>query len=145
MSKALQEAKKAYYQREVPVGAVIVYKDKIISYGHNRREESNNALAHAELIAIDKACKYFNSWRLIDCELYVTLEPCPMCAGAIINSRITRLIYGAKDYKSGSCGSVFDIFSLSFNHKPKVSSGLLECESVELLQLFFKEIRKSKI
>lgn len=141
MKLALNEAKKAYEMKEVPVGAVIVYEDKVIASGFNMREIKNSALAHAEMIAINKACEYLKSWRLTGCNLYVTLEPCPMCAGAIINSRITRVIYGAKDFKAGSLGSVFDIFSFKFNHKPEILSGVLERESASLLQNFFRQVR----
>lgn len=145
MELALIEAKKAYQMKEVPVGAVIVYEDKVISSGFNMRETKNSALAHAEMIAINNACEYLKSWRLTGCNLYVTLEPCPMCAGAIINSRITRIIYGAKDFKAGSLGSVFDIFSFKFNHRPTVLSGVLEKESANLLQNFFHQIREGNI
>ncbi len=144
MQKALDEAKKAYKLQEVPVGAVIVYNNEVISAGFNMREVNNNATHHAEILAIDRACKYLKSWRLIDCCLYVTLEPCPMCAGAIINSRIKRVVYAAKDYKAGSCGSVFNMFDLPFNHKPELVAGVLEAEAVTLLKSFFKTIRDNK-
>ena len=142
MKEAIKEAQKAAEELEVPVGAVVVYKNKIISRGRNRRENSQNALLHAEIEAINNACKKLNSWRLIDCKLYVTLEPCPMCAGAIINSRISEIIYGASDPKAGSCGSVINLFSLPYNHKPAVTSGILKDECREILSDFFKKLRK---
>ena len=142
MKEALKEAKKAAEELEVPVGAVIVHKDKIIARGRNRREISKNALFHAEIEAINNACKKLNSWRLIGCTLYVTLEPCPMCAGAIINSRISEIIYGANDPTAGSCGSVTDLFSLPYNHKPVVTGGILKDECAEILTNFFKNLRK---
>lgn len=142
MKEALKEAKKAAEELEVPVGAVIVHKDKIIARGRNRRETSKNALFHAEIEAINDACKKLNSWRLINCALYVTLEPCPMCAGAIINSRISEVIYGASDPKAGSCDSVTDLFSLPYNHKPIVTSGVLKDECAKILTEFFKNLRK---
>ena len=142
MKEALKEAKKAAEESEVPVGAVIVHKDKIIARGRNRRETSKNALFHAEIEAINDACKKLNSWRLINCALYVTLEPCPMCAGAIINSRISEVIYGASDPKAGSCDSVTDLFSLPYNHKPIVTGGILKNECAKILTEFFKNLRK---
>lgn len=146
MKLALEEAKKAYKIDEVPVGAIIVYKDEVIASGYNQREIKNNSLAHAEILAINQACIYLNSWRLIDCEMYVTLEPCPMCAGAIINSRISKLIYSTQDLKSGSVHSILNMFDLPFNHKPEVISNVLADESSELLKDFFKKLRmKNKI
>ena len=142
MKEALKEAKKAAEKLEVPVGAVVVYKNEIIARGRNRREFSKNALFHAEIEAINNACKKLNSWRLIDCTLYVTLEPCPMCTGAIINSRISEVVYGAKDPKAGSCESVINLFSLPYNHKPKVTSGILKEECSGILSDFFKKLRK---
>ena len=142
MKEALKEAKKAAEKLEVPVGAVIVHKDKIIAKGRNRRETSKNALFHAEIEAINNACKKLNSWRLLDCTLYVTLEPCPMCAGAIINSRISEVVYGAIDPKAGSCGSVTDLFSLPYNHKPIITGGILKDECAKILTEFFKNLRK---
>ena len=142
MKEALKEAKKAAEELEVPVGAVVVYKNEIIARGRNRREFSKNALFHAEIEAINNACKKLNSWRLIDCTLYVTLEPCPMCTGAIINSRISEVVYGAKDPKAGSCESVINLFSLPYNHKPKVTSGILKEECSGILSDFFKKLRK---
>lgn len=144
MRIALELANKAQLEEEIPVGAVIVLNGEIISMGQNRRESTQNALKHAEIEAIESACKYLNSWRLTDCELYVTLEPCPMCAGAIINSRISRIIYGAYDSKAGSCGSVINLFDLPYNHKPSVSGGILRENCSSILSNFFKSLRKSK-
>lgn len=141
MKLALEEAKKAYKIDEVPVGAIIVYKDEVIASGYNQRETKNNSLAHAEILAINQACNYLDSWRLIDCEMYVTLEPCPMCAGAIINSRISKLIYATQDLKSGSVNSILNMFDLPFNHKPEVIADVLADESSELLKNFFKQLR----
>jgi len=115
-----------------------------VGSGYNKRETEQNALSHAELLAIDEACKTVGFWRLPDCDLYVTLEPCPMCAGGIINSRIATVYYGASDPKAGACGSVVDLFSFPFNHKPKVISGVLAEKSAELLREFFREVRRGK-
>jgi tRNA(adenine34) deaminase len=141
---ALLEAKKAANIGEVPVGAVIVFEDKIIAKGYNKRETKKNALLHAEIIAIDKACKKLGSWRLENCELYVTLEPCPMCGGAIINSRIKRVVFGAYDNKSGACGSVVNLFDLPFNHCPEIVGGILEKQASKILSDFFKQLRAKK-
>lgn len=142
MKEALKEAQKAAEELEVPVGAVVVYKNEIISRGRNHRESLQNALFHAEIEAINNACKKLNSWRLIDCALYVTLEPCPMCTGAIINARISEVFYGTDDPKAGSCGSIVNLFSLPYNHKPAVTSGILKDECKEILTDFFKKLRK---
>ena len=144
MNLALTEAKKAYDLNEVPVGAIIVYQDRVIGSGYNKREMTNNALTHAEIIAINEACNNLSSWRLVDCDIYITLEPCPMCAGAIINSRIKKIIYGASDFKSGSLGSVFNIFDFKFNHSCEIISGVLKTESERLLKSFFYNLRSSK-
>ncbi len=144
MRAALEEAEKAKNEKEVPVGAVIVHEGKIISTGRNRREALKNSVFHAEIEAIHRACKKLGRWRLSGCSLYVTLEPCPMCTGAIINSRISNLIYGANDPKAGSCGSVINLFDLPYNHKPQVTSGVLKEECSEILSSFFKELRKQK-
>ena len=144
MLAAYEMAKQAYDDREVPVGAVIVRENVIVAKGRNRREKAKNALLHAEIEAIDNACKALGGWRLWNCELYVTLEPCPMCAGAIINSRIRRVVFGASDAKAGSCGSVTDMFSLPYNHKPEVVSGILERECSELLTEFFTGLREKR-
>ena len=144
MQAALELAREAAKHGEVPVGAIVVKDGEIISRGQNRREKGGNALYHAEIEAIDKACKKIGSWRLWQCELYVTLEPCPMCSGAIINSRLKRVIYGASDPKGGCFGSVINFNNLSFNHKPEVVSGILADESAKLLSDFFKELRLDK-
>ena len=144
MKKALELAAAAAAEGEVPVGALIVKDGEIISTGRNRREKHSNALYHAEIEAIDKACKKLNRWRLFDCEIYVTLEPCPMCAGAIINSRLKRLIFGADDLKSGSCGSVLNLFNFPYNHKPEVIRGVLKEPCAEIVSDFFKNLRKNK-
>ena len=136
MEAALELAREAAAEGEVPVGAIIVRGSEIISTGRNRREESQNALTHAEIEAINGACKVVGSWRLIDCDMYVTLEPCPMCAGAVINSRIKRLFFGAYDPKAGCCGSVTDIFSMPFNHKPEIVGGIMEKECARELTDF---------
>ncbi len=144
MKAALKLAKKAAGKNEVPVGAVVVLDGKIVGKGRNRREGKKNALCHAELEAINKACKKLGGWRLHKCDLYVTLEPCPMCTGAIINSRIKTLYYGAKDPKAGSCDSVVNLFGLPYNHKPEVVQGILEDDCAEVLRSFFKELRKKR-
>lgn len=141
MKKALILAKLAAKEEEVPVGAVIVKDGKIIATGRNRREAKKNALYHAEIEAIDKACKVLGGWRLCLCEIYVTLEPCPMCAGAIINSRLKRVVFGATDPKSGSVGSVINLFEMPYNHKPEVISGVLEEPCSKILSNFFKRRR----
>ena len=142
MEQALQLAQEAACDGEVPVGCVIVRKGEIVGQGRNRRETAKTALGHAEIEAIADACKNLGGWRLWECEMYVTLEPCPMCAGAIINARIPRVVVGAKDEKCGACGSVCDLFSMDFNHKPQVEFGLLEEQSKALLTAFFKNLRE---
>ena len=144
MREALSLAKEAAKLGEVPVGAVAVWEGKIVGRGMNLRESDKNALRHAEISAIDEACKNLGGWRLWKCDLYVTLEPCPMCAGAIINSRIKRVIYGAKDPKNGSCGSVVNLFELPYNHRPELTGGVLEEECSGLLSEFFAGLRASK-
>ncbi len=142
MKQALKEAKKAYEKDEVPVGCVIVLNNKIIARGHNLREKKNNALAHAEIIAINKACKKLNNWRLVNASIYVTVEPCPMCAGAIFQSRIQRVIFGTKDEKYGGFGGAFDLNDVkTLNHYPETISGVLEEESKDLMKSFFKQKR----
>ena len=142
MREALVLACEAATEGEVPVGAVIVKDGKIIAMGRNRRETDKHALAHAEIEAIDNACRVLGGWRLFGCTLYVTLEPCPMCAGAIINARIDRLVYGAPDPKAGSCGSLTDLFALPYNHHPETERGVLESECAAVLKEFFKSLRK---
>ena len=144
MQAALQEAEKAAALGEVPVGAVIAKDGEIIAAAHNTRETEKNATHHAELLAIDAACKKLGGWRLWQCELFVTLEPCPMCAGAIINSRLRRVVYGAPDTKAGCCGSITDLFAMPFNHKPKIESGLCAEEASDLLSRFFLQLREKR-
>ena len=141
MLEALALAREGAAAGEVPVGCVIVRGDEIVGRGRNRREEDKTALAHAELEAISQACRALGGWRLWECTLYVTLEPCPMCAGAIVNARIPRVVYGARDAKAGSCGSVCDLFSMAYNHHPQVEAGVLEEECAKLLTDFFRELR----
>lgn len=145
MELAIKEAKLAYDKDEVPVGAVIVYKGGVIASAHNLRETSNSATAHAEILAIEKACSVLGTWKLTDCDLYVTLEPCIMCAGAIINARIRNLYFGAYDPKAGACGSVTDVFRLNeLNHKVTVYAGIMEDECSEILKRFFQKKRREK-
>ena len=141
MREALLLAQEAAAAGEVPVGCVIVRNGQVVGRGRNRREEGKNALAHAEIEAINDACRVLGGWRLWDCTLYVTLEPCPMCAGAIVNARIPRVVFGASDKKCGACGSVCDLFSMEFNHHPAVCAGVRETEASELLQAFFRNLR----
>lgn len=144
MKEALAEAEKAYRIGEVPVGAVIVDKKngKIVGRGYNRREIDKDPLAHAEIFAIKEASVNLGGWRLIGCDIYVTLEPCPMCCGAIINSRIERVIYGAQDKKSGSVCSIQNMFELPYNHKPEVTGSVLKEECSGILTGFFRELRE---
>ncbi|MBQ9808069.1 MAG: nucleoside deaminase [Ruminococcus sp.] len=146
MSRALELAREAYEEGEVPVGAVVVKRStgEIVGEGRNMREKAKNALAHAELMAIDMACRTLGGWRLPDCALYVTLEPCPMCCGAIINSRIDQVYFGAYDPKSGSAESVQKMFSLPYNYRPEVIGGVMEEECSGILTQFFRDLRKSK-
>lgn len=141
MRQALELARQAMEEGEVPVGCVIVRDGAVVGRGRNRRETEHTALGHAELDAIRQACGALGGWRLSRCALYVTLEPCPMCAGAILNSRIRRVVYGAADAKAGCCGSVTDLFALPFNHHPMVEQGLRAEEAGALLQAFFKDLR----
>ncbi|NCB62038.1 MAG: nucleoside deaminase [Clostridia bacterium] len=143
MREALGLARLALESGDVPVGAVVVRGDKIVGRGHNRREKNADALAHAEVEAIREACGALGSWRLAGCSLYVTLEPCPMCAGAVVNSRLDAVYYGARDEKAGCCGSVLNLFEERFNHKPRVYGGILERECTALLQDFFQKLRVS--
>ncbi len=144
MKRALELAKKAADEGEVPVGAVIVQRKtgRIVGEGRNMRENARNALAHAEIIAIDMACHTLGGWRLPDCAMYVTLEPCPMCCGAIINSRIDQVIFGAYDLKSGSAASVQKMFDLPYNYRPELIGGVMEQECAELLSEFFRKLRE---
>ena len=143
MDQALALAREAGSEGEVPVGCVIVRKGEIVGRGRNRRETAKTALGHAEIEAIADACRNLGGWRLWDCTLYVTLEPCPMCAGAIINARIPRVVYGARDAKAGSCGSVCDLFSMDYNHHPTLVSGVREEEASALLSEFFTNLRQT--
>ena len=141
MQEALKLAKEAFDDGEVPVGCVIVREGEIVGRGRNRREKGKSALAHAEIEAISDACQRLGGWRLWQCTLYVTLEPCPMCAGAIISARIPRVVYGASDKKCGATGSVCNLFSMEFNHHPKVEQGILEEACAQLLTDFFANLR----
>ena len=142
MRLALDLARCAAAQGEVPVGAVVVHRGQVVGWGYNTREQSRNALDHAEIKAIDTACRNLGGWRLPDCALYVTLEPCAMCAGAIINARLKSVCYGARDEKAGACGSVLNLFMEDFNHKPRLYGGVLREECAALLQEFFHTLRK---
>lgn len=145
MRVALDEARIAAAAGEVPVGAVVAKDGEIIARAHNLRETGKNAVYHAELLAIDAACRALGGWRLWQCELFVTLEPCPMCSGAIINSRLKRVVYGAADPKAGCCGSLTDLFALPFNHHPVIEHGLLEQDAQALLQDFFVRLRAKRL
>ena len=143
MKEALKEAKKAFEKEEVPVGAVIVKDGKIIARAHNQKETKKDSTSHAEILAIKKACKKLGTWRLLDCEIYVTLEPCSMCAGALINSRIKKLYIGTPDEKTGACGSVLNLLEdYKFNHKIEVEKYILRDECEKILKDFFKILRK---
>lgn len=146
MRMAMELARQAALEGEVPVGAVIVQQnpdgERVVGQGRNRRETGKHALAHAEIEAIDQACRTLGGWRLPRCTLYVTLEPCPMCAGAIINARIDRVVFGASDPKAGCCGSVVNLFELPFNHRPELTGGVLAEECGALLSDFFKNLRQ---
>lgn len=144
MIRAIELARESALEGEVPVGAVVVKDGEIVGEGRNRRELGKNALYHAELEAIDNACKRLGGWRLWQCELYVTLEPCPMCAGAIINSRIKTVYFGARDSKAGSFGSVVDFNAIPYNHKPEIVSDVMKAECSALLTEFFKNLREKK-
>ncbi len=144
MREALRQAQLAAQEGEVPVGAVVTLEGEIVSVGRNRRETVKNALAHAEIEAIDAACRKLGGWRLHKCELFVTLEPCPMCMGAIINARIKRLVYGASDIKNGACGSVTDLSAMSFTHSVAVERGFMAEECAMELKEFFRKLREKK-
>ena len=142
MKEAIAEAEKAAAIGEVPIGAVIVRNGEIVARAHNERETGKDATRHAEIIAIEKACAALHGWRLIGCDLYVTLEPCPMCAGAIVNSRIVRVIYGAPDLRAGAFGSVLNLNDYPLNHKPLIIGGVLSDECLAPIQAFFKKKRE---
>lgn len=144
MKAAIKEAQKAYNEGEVPVGAVIVKDKKIIARAYNKKEGKQDTTKHAEIIAIQKASRKLKSWRLCDCEMYVTLEPCAMCAGAIIQSRIKKVYIGTADEKTGACGSVINLFKYQFNHKVEVETGILQNKCENILKMFFKELRENK-
>ncbi len=141
MRMAFELAKEAFDDGEVPVGAVIVRNGEVIATGRNRREKGKNALLHAEIDAINNACKSLGGWRLWNCEIYVTLEPCPMCAGAIINAHIPKVYFGAYDYKNGACKTVANLFELPFGFKPECEGGIMQDECSKILKDFFKTLR----
>lgn len=145
MRAALAQAQLAADLGEVPVGAVVAKDGEVIAAAHNLRESGKNATYHAELLAIDAACKALGGWRLWQCELFVTLEPCPMCSGAIINSRLKRVVYAARDPKAGCCGGLVDLFAQPFNHHPVIEQGLLEAPAQALLQQFFERLRHKRL
>ena len=144
MQLALQQAQLAADMEEVPVGAVVALNGEPIAMAHNTRETEKNATHHAELLAISRACEKLGGWRLWQCELFVTLEPCPMCSGAIINSRLRRVVYGAADPKAGCCGGLTDLFALPFNHHPVIEKGLCEERATALMQQFFERLRQKR-
>lgn len=144
MRLALEQAKRSFDEGEVPVGAVVTRNGEVVSVGRNRREYGKNALYHAEIEAIDEACKKLGGWRLWECEMYVTLEPCPMCAGAIVNSRIRKVYFGARDDKNGAVVSVMQMFDFPFTHKPEFEGGVMENECAAILSEFFKKLRDNK-
>lgn len=145
MKQAIKQAQKAYEQEEIPVGAVIVKDNKIIARAYNKKEQKQDTTNHAEIIAIQKASKKLKTWRLTDCKMYVTLEPCSMCAGALIQARLKKVYIGTMDKKTGSCGSVLNLLQdYTFNHKVEVQTGILQEECESLLKKFFKELRQKK-
>ena len=144
MNRAVELAEKAFSLGEVPVGASIGRKNKVIGEGYNLRESSRDALAHAEIIAINQACRNLGGWRLPECEIYITLEPCPMCCGAIINARIDNVFFGAYDKKSGSAVSVQRMFDLPYNYRPEITGGIMQEQCSELLSRFFRELRQKQ-
>lgn len=144
MKRCIDLAKIAAEHGDVPVGALVVRQSDgaVVGEGFNRREADKSSLSHAELIAINQASENLGGWRLVDCALYVTLEPCAMCAGAVVNSRVERLVYGADDFRFGACGSLFDLFAQGLNHKPLITRGILQPECSQLIKDFFKELRQ---
>ena len=144
MGAALAEAEKAAALGEVPVGAVVARRGEIVAAAHNTRETERNAVHHAELLAIDRACKALGGWRLTRCTLYVTLEPCTMCAGAIVNARLPRVVFGARDPRAGACGSVCSLFDMPLGHRPTLTQGVREEECRAILSQFFQQLRKKK-
>ena len=144
IKEALKEAKKAYLIDEIPVGCVIVYNDKIIARAYNKREKNRQAADHAEIMALKAPSKKLGSWRLDDCKMYITLEPCIMCSGAIIQSRIKEVIYGAYDYRFGCHKSITNVFDLKFNHNVNIKGGVLEKECSDIIKKFFQELRERK-
>ena len=144
MKQAIKEAEKACKKLEVPVGAIIVKEGKIIARAHNLKETKLDTTKHAEILAIQKASKKLKAWRLKDCEMYITLEPCSMCAGAIISSRIKKIYIGTMDPKTGACGSVLNLLEYNFNHKVEVETGIMQQECEYILKDFFKKLRKKK-
>ncbi len=145
MKEAIKQAMKAYKLKEVPIGCVIVYRDKIIARAYNKRNTKKNTLAHAEILAIDKASRVLGDWRLEECTMYITLEPCPMCAGAIVQARIEKVVIGSMNSKAGCAGSVLNLLQMEgFNHQVELETGILEQECSGLLQKFFRELREEK-
>lgn len=145
MKEALKQAKKAYAIEESPIGCIIVYKDTIIARAYNKRNKKKSTLAHAELLAIQKASKVLGDWRLEECTMYITLEPCQMCAGAIVQARITKVVIGARNPKAGCAGSVLNLLEMKeFNHQVEVERGILEKECSNIMKLFFKELREKR-
>lgn len=144
MKEALKEAQKAFEKDEVPVGAVIVKDNKIIARAHNVKETKHDATSHAEILAIQKACKKLGAWRLTDCDMYVTLEPCSMCAGALINARLRTIYIGTQDEKTGACGSVLNLLEYKFNHKIEIQKYILKDECEKILKDFFRQLRAKK-
>ena len=143
MLLAIKEAKKAFYKKEVPIGAVIVKDSKVIAKAHNLRETSKNAIFHAEILAIKDACNFLGGWRLTGCTLYVTIEPCPMCAGAVLQSRIKKGVIGAMDTKSGACGSIINLLNNpKLNHQTEIKTGIMKEECSQLMKKFFKTLRE---
>lgn len=146
MREAIKQAKKAYAIEEVPIGCVIVQEDKIIARGYNKRNTKKNTLAHAEMIAIEKACKKLGDWRVENCTMYITLEPCPMCAGAIVQARIPRVVIGTRNQKAGCAGSVLNLLQVQkFNHQVELTEGILQEECSQMMKDFFREMREKKM